>query len=357
MGKKTLVFLLSILFIGSTFIFSDPMSLGKEKRNMNVVDKIYLARQRANVVDNFGLRINTAHASLDENELEYAVQVGPITGSASANYVYAAFFNPTGSGRTAVLKRIAVYANATTTGNWVNLSVRRITTSTAGTQIAAADIPEKNASSSAPVLQVRHTGVTATFAGATESRILGQPLAGAAGAFYSQRDITFSSSSEKIILQPGEGIGLYQEAAGDIDDQIRMYVEWEEVTSPPAAQNEFLFAFPRVEIAATATTTYNAFYNPSTSGKSAVIKRIWFGSETCDAAANYAGFLSLQRISTSTGGTLIASSSIPKKNTSGATTTMQMRYATAVPGVIVATSGTVDVCIVHVSSCGITNEL
>lgn len=356
MGKKTLVFLLCVLFAGGTFLSSDPALLGKEKKNMNIVDKIYLAKQNANVVDNFGLGVKKAQAALDENELEYAVQVGPITGSAIANYVYAVFFNPTGSGRTAVLKRIAVIANATTTGNWVNLSVRRITTSTAGTQISASDIPTKNSSSSAPVLQVRHTSTSVAFAGTVDSRILGQPLAGTAGAIYSRRDITFASSSEKLILQPGEGIALYQEAAGSINNQIRMLVEWEEVTSAPTAQNEFLFAYPRVELPATATTTYNTFYNPSTSGKSAVIKRIWFGAETCDAVANYAGFLSLQRITTSTGATLVASSSIPKKNTSGATTTMQMRYATAVPGVIVATSGTADARIAHVAVCGAANE-
>lgn len=349
MGRKSLVIFLVVLFVIGSF-FATPNSAESVSKK-NIVDKIYLAKQNDNVVDNFGF-VKTAKAALDETQLEYSVHVGPVTGSTSGNYTYAAFFNPTGSNRSVLIKSIYTRSNATSTGTYVNLSLRRITTSTAGTLIAASDIPEKNASSSAPVLEVRFGGPTVAFAGATESRILGQSMPGAVGQFHSIRNITFSSTSERLVLHPGEGISLYQEAAGTTSQQVYARIEWEEVTSAPSAQNEFLFAFPRVEVAASAGYKYNALYNPSGSGKSAIVKRVWLGAETCDTTAVYTNTLSLRRISTSTAGTLIASSSIPKKNTQGATTTLQMRHT----NVTVATSGTTEARIASLTPCGAAGE-
>lgn len=351
-NKKFIILFLAGLILNmglAPVVFSDVARyLESLPDSRGIVDKIYLAKQDKDVVDNFKLGVRTAQAALDSNELEYAIDVGPVNGSASANYVYAAFFNPSGSGRTAVVKRIAVRANAVTTANYVNLSVRRITASSAGTQVSAGDIPHKNSDSSDPVTTVRYAGVTVTFAGATQSRLMGQAMPGAARQFHSYRDITFGSSDEKIVLQPGEGIALYQEAAGSSNQRIRMYAEWEEVASAPTAQNEYLLAIQRVENAASANYVYNSFFNPAASGKTAIVKRIWFGSETCDTTAVYTNRISLKRISAASGGTQIAVANIPKKNTSSANSAMDVRYT----GVTVTQVGGADARLGHITPCG-----
>lgn len=287
-------------------------------------------------------------AALDSNELEYMIDVGPIAGTATANYVYVALFNPSGSGRTALIKRIAIRVDAVAAANYVNLSLRRISAASGGTLIAASNIPKKNASSSNPILEVRHTGPTVTFVGVVQSRLMGQPMPGAAGYFYSVRDISFGPNDEKIVLQPGEGVALYQEAAGDIDQRIRMYVEWEEVTNTPSAQNEYLLAIQRVEVAATANYVYNSFFNPVGSGKTAIVKRIWFGSETCDATAVYTNNISIRRISSASGGTWINPTGIPKKHTGSANSVMDVRYG----GPTVTLVGGTDARLGMITPCG-----
>jgi hypothetical protein len=351
--KITTLFLVGAIFFSGFYpnaFISLIQEAVKYARGEVIVDKIYLARQNKNVVDNFLSGVHKAEAALAPGEREYMLNVGPVTGSTAANYVYASFFNPSGSGRAVVIKRIAIRSNTgnTTAANYVNLSLRRTTTGSAGTQITAANIPKKNASSSDAVLEVRHTGVTVAFAGATESRILGLPQSGAVGAYYGYRDITFGDNDEKIILQPGEGMAVYQEAAGDVDSRVRVYIEWEEPGNIPTAQNEFLFAFPRVENAAAANYTYNSFFNPLTSGKAAIVKRIWYGAETCDGAAVYTNNIVLRRISNATGGTAVASSSIPKKNTSGATTSMEFRHTNVTETLV----GGTDARLGHVTPCG-----
>jgi hypothetical protein len=275
----------------------------KAHKEGKVIDKLYLASKNKNVVDRY-FSIPVAQAAVNAAEKEYMLDIGPVDGSTSANYNYVAFFNPSGSGRTISIKRVAVRSNtaSTTAANYVNLSTRRITTSTGGTQIIAANYIYKNASTSDSIAEVRIANPSVTMAGITDSRILGQPLSGAVGAYYSTRDITFGPSDEKIVLQPGEGLAVYQEAAGSAITSIRVVIEWEETTNAPPPENEFLFAFPRVEVAATAGYTYNSFFNPVSSGKTAVVKRIWFGSETCDGAAVYTNNIILQRTSSASGG-------------------------------------------------------
>lgn len=320
-----------------------------------VVDKIYLAKQNKNVVDNFLSGAKKAEAAISKNEKEYMLHIGPVNGSTAANYVYASFFNPSGSGRTAVIKRIAIRSNTgtTTAANYVNLTVRRTTAAPTGTQIATADIPKKNASSSDSIIEVRHTGVSVTMAGTVDSRILGQPQSGAVGGRFSYRDITFGTDDEKIVIQPGEGIAVYQEAAGDVDSRVRVYIEWEEQTSVPTAQNEFLFAFPRVEVAAAANYIYNSFFNPAGSGKVAVVKRIWFGTESCDTTAVYTNNIVLKRTSAASAGTAITASNIPKKNTGSANSVMEFRRT----GVTVTEVGGVDARLGHITPCAVAGQV
>ncbi len=317
-------------------------------RGENIVDKTYLARQDTNVVDNFRLSSRSVQAALDPAELEYMIDVGPIAGSTAANYVYAAFFNPGGSGRTAVVKRIAVRANAVAAANYVNLTVRRISASSLGTEVVAANIPKKNSGSTNPVMTVRHTGVTVTWVGVTNSRILGQAMPGAIGEFHSYREITFGTSDEQLILQPGEGIALYQEAAGNANQRIRMSVEWQEVAVAPTAQGEFLFAFPRVENTAGTNYVYNSFFNPGASGRTAIVKRIWFGSETCLAGAVYANNVVIRRTSAASGASQVLGSDIPRKHTGSPNSAMDIRHT----GVTVTLVGSADSRLGHVTPCG-----
>lgn len=355
--KKCLIIFLivSVLFSGfdpAGFIYGIKNIMSDS--TSGVVDRIYLASKNKNVVDNFFSKQQRVFASVNVAEKEYVIDIGPINGSTTANYVYASFFNPSGSGRTASIKRIAIRSNtaSTTASNYVNLTLRRITAASAGTQITAANFPQKNASSSNSVMEVRYGGATTTFAGTADSRILGVPLSGAAGAYYSQRDITFSTNDEKLILQPGEGVAVYQEAAGTIVTKARILIEWDETANAPSARNEFLFAFPRVEVTATSSSVYNSFFNPSSSGKTAVIRRIWFGTETCDAASIYTNNIILKRTSAASAGTQIAASNIPKKNTSSANSVMEFRRT----NVTVTTVGGSDARIGHVTPCGTTGQ-
>ena len=291
-----------------------------------------------------------AHAAINAAEKEYIIDTGPVTGSTTANYVFATFFNPSGSGRTAAIKHLIVRADtaSSTASNYVNLTVRRITAASAGTQITQANFPQKNASSSNSVIEIRYNGVTSTFSGSVDSRIFGQPLSGAVGSSFSERDIQFGSSDEKIVLQPGEGIAVYQEAAGVASTKARIVFEWDETANAPSSSGEFLFAFPRVAVASSTNFVYNSFFNPSASGKSAVVKRIWYGTETCSAAAVYTNSLVLKRISAASVGTAIAASNIPKKNTGSTDSVMEFRYNNA----IVTQVGGTDTRLGHMTPCG-----
>lgn len=353
---------ISIVFLIISLLFSgfDPIGFVYVYKNLTktettgIVDKIYLAGKNKNVVDSFFSQRNTAHAAVNSAEKEYVLDIGPVNGSTTANYVYASFFNPSGSGRTTAIKRIAIRSNtaSSTAANYVNLSVRRISAASGGTAISAADFPKKNASSSDSIMEARIAGASTTLSGTVDSRMLGQPLSGAVGAYFSQRDVTFASGDEKIILQPGEGVAVYQEAAGSRPTVVRVHIEWEEATNAPSPGNEFLFAFPRVEVAATANYVYNSFFNPGSSGKTAVVRRIWFGSETCDAAAVYTNNLVIKRISAASGGTAIATTSIPKKHSGSSNSVMDFRRT----GVTVTQVGGADAKIGHVTPCGTTGQ-
>lgn len=295
-----------------------------------------------------------AHAAISAAEKEYTINIGPVAGSTAANYVYATFFNPSGSGRTVSIKRIAVRSNSAsaTASNYVNLTVRRITAASAGTQILAANFPKKNTSTVDSIAEVRYAGVTATLSGTIDSRVLGQPLSGAVGAYFSDRDITFSSSDEKIILQPGEGIAVYQEAAGTASSVAHVLLEWDEATNAPTSLNEFLFAFPRLEIAATVNYVYNSFFNPAASGKTAIVKRIWFGSEACDTTGIYTNNIVIKRTSAASAGTQVVASNIPKKNTSSSDSVMEFRHT----NVTVTQVGGTAARLGHVTPCGTTSQ-
>ena len=108
---------IGVLIVSLLFSGFDPMGFVYVFKNFSkdrdslIVDRIYLAQQNKNVVDTFFSNNTRAHAAITATEREYVIDIGPVNGSTTANYVFASFFNPTGSGRTAAIKRIAIRSN------------------------------------------------------------------------------------------------------------------------------------------------------------------------------------------------------------------------------------------------------
>ncbi len=178
----------------------------------------------------------TAHAALDPAASEYMLSMGPITGSTTGSvvtpYTYASIVNPIGSGKTFVIKRVRINSDAVAAAaTYQDLSLYRVSTVSAGTLISGSGIPKKNTDSIDSKAEARYGNVTATIIGNTDSRIMSVVAASAIGNANGGKDVTFNS--QQLILRPGHGITLSQIAGGDVDQRIRMAVEWEEVNTAP----------------------------------------------------------------------------------------------------------------------------
>ncbi len=317
-----------------------------------IIDKLYLSSLANKVVDNFGA--GTAEAALSGSTSQYLINIGPINGSTSSGYVYATIMNPTGSGKTLSVSRLRIATDAVAAATFQSLTVRRISSSTGGTLIATSDIPKKNSDSTDSVALIRHTGVTATYSYTANSRLTTIVGAGAVGVSDSVSDQSFQDA-ENIILQPGEGLAYYQEAAGSANQRVKMYLEWTELGSAPASQGEYMLNYPRVEVAATAGYGYASFFNPVGSGKTAVVKRISI-DVTCDAAAVYTNNIGITRITSATGGTQITSSEAPKKNTTTPDSVMEFRHTGVTLGFAQATSTATSTGFTTISPCGAASQ-
>lgn len=356
--KKSIKFSL-IIFLILFFVFSGATAggilnnLAEWLNSRNIVDKIYLAQKDSNVVDKFNSGIHQAHAALDSGQLEYYISIGPIAGNVTATYNYASLFNPAASGKTAIIKKIYIQSNASTTAVFQDLNLYRISTSTVGTQIAAADIPKKNTGSVDSVMNIRHTNPTVTVVGTNDSRLMAVVGAAAVGAVYGTKELVFGANDEKIILQQGEGVVLGQVAAGDIDQQIRISFEWEEVASgsTPASQGEYMLAYPRVENAAAVDYKYHTFFNPAASGKTAVVKRIIVDVDA-DGTAVYTNDIHIRRITAASAGTQITQANIPKKHTGSANSIVEARYL----GVTAILAGTSSSTLIRVMPPGAASQ-
>ena len=287
----------------------------------------------------------TAQAAEDPAEAEYWQSVGPITGSTTAAYTYVSFFNPSGSGRTMIAKRIRINSDAVAAATYQDLAVMRTSAASGGTLIASADIPKKNIDSANSIAEVRHGGVTTTIVGVADSKLMAVVAAGAAGNANGGRDYTFRN--QQLVLQPGQGIALSQTAAGDTDQRIRMAVEWEEMVSAPTATNDYMLAYPRVENAAATDYKYQTLFNPVGSGKTALVSRLNLDVD-CDTTAIYTNQIYIRRITAASAGTQIASTNIPKKHSGAATSVVEARRS----GVTATLAGTADSVIREVTPCG-----
>jgi hypothetical protein len=270
----------------------------------------------------------TTNAPTAQNE--YIIDPGPIDGSTAANYVYASFFNPSGSGKTAVIKRISIRVDTAGAAAYIPMTLRRITSASGGTQITAANIPKKHTGSADPILVVRRTGVTVNFAGSTDSRIVSVTTPGAVGAVAAPsitgyKELLFEND-EKLILQPGEGISLYQEAGGSANFRVKILVEWQEVTATPSSQGEYLMSIGPVTGSTASGYVYASLFNTSTSNKNYVVKRIEIRANRIGALTT-PGYIpvTIRRITSASGGTQILPDHIPKKHSGTATSTAEIR--------------------------------
>ncbi|MEM2619536.1 MAG: hypothetical protein QW356_08705, partial [Candidatus Hadarchaeales archaeon] len=262
---------------------------------------------------------------------EYLLSIGPINGSTTMPYTYASILNPAGSGKYAIVKRIEARVSAAAAATYIPMSVRRITAASGGTQIAAANVPKKHTGSPDTAMDIRHTGPTVTFAGATESRILGITSEGAVGQQHGWQSLVFVPN-EPLVLKPGEGIALYQESGtGNTGHRVILLVEWAETTTAPSAERDYVLSIGPVTGTATAGDNFASFFNPADSNNVAVIKKMMV-MVVATTTATYVP-ITVRRISSATGATSIPPDNVPRKHTDAPAPALVARYgnATVIP--------------------------
>jgi len=161
---------------------------------------------------------------------KYLATTPMISGSTTAGYCYASIFNPAGSGRLIAIKKLRPLCFAAAAAVYIAFTTYRITAASGGTLLAATDIAKKDTTLDAnPVAQIRHTGVTVT----TAQRVISFTSPGAAGYVHFLAGMLEFKEGEEIILREGEGLAVVQEAAGDADFRVFLFVEWDEFTGEP----------------------------------------------------------------------------------------------------------------------------
>jgi hypothetical protein len=155
-------------------------------------------------------------------------------------------------------------------------------------------------------------------------------LQGAVGAatapsITGYKELLFEND-EKLILQPGEGIALYQEAAGNANFRVKILVEWQEVTTTPSSQGEYLMSIGPVTGSLNSGYVYASLFNPSNSNKNYVVKRIEIRANRTGALTT-PGYIpvTIRRITSASGGNQISQDYIPKKHSGTATSTAEIR--------------------------------
>jgi len=158
---------------------------------------------------------------------KYIAVTPVVSGSTTANYVYASLFNPTTSGIYVAVKKIYPLVFAVATAVYIQISVFRITSASGGTLLPASAIAKKDTRFPDPKVEVRYAGVTVTNTGA---RVTSFIAPGATGQVHFLGGMITFNDYDELILRPGEGIALIQESAGDADFRVIFIVEWDEFT-------------------------------------------------------------------------------------------------------------------------------
>jgi hypothetical protein len=145
--------------------------------------------------------------------------------------VYSTFFNPTGSGKNFIIKKLMTKVNrsgAATVPAYTPFSLRKISSHSGGTSVASTSIPKKHSNTATTTAEIRTTGVTVSLMQSTSSRLVSGTTPGVVNQpFGDQEDSIYYG--DELVLKSGEGIALYNEqATGDANVRYRFLVEWDE---------------------------------------------------------------------------------------------------------------------------------
>jgi hypothetical protein len=154
---------------------------------------------------------------------QYASPV--VSGSTTAGYVYHSILNPSTSNNLMAVRRIVINWVTVAAAVYIEGALYRITAASGGTAFPATSVGKKD-SYPTPTVDIRHSGVTVTL----ENKMFNLITPGAAGQTTGIFDLFFDRDDGRsdIILRPGQGLALRQEAAGDTDFRVSIMVEWEE---------------------------------------------------------------------------------------------------------------------------------
>lgn len=298
-------------------------------------------------------------SSAPSSQGEYAIDVGTINGSTTSGYNYTSFFNPSASGNTAVIKKVSLRIDSVSTALLIPMSLRRASAASGGTQITAANIPKKHSGTANTTMEIRRTGVTATLSGDATSRLTSVQTASAVGSAVVSSTTAYKEfifeNEENIVLQPGEGIVLYQEAAGDADFRVKVLIEWDEMSSgsTPGSQGEYLLSTGPITGNTSSGYVYSSFFNPSGSGKNVVVKRMEIRSNRTGTLVA-PGYIpaTIRRTTAASGGTTLTLANVPKKHSGTSTTVAQFNHT----GPTVTFANVADSRLLGVTTPGAVNQ-
>jgi hypothetical protein len=155
---------------------------------------------------------------------QYSSPVVP--GSTTAGYVYHSIFNPGTSTNLMAVRRIVINWVTVAAAVYIEGALYRINAASGGTAFPATSVGKKDTSYPTPTVEIRHSDVTVTL----ENKMFNFITPGAAGQITGISNLSFDRGDGRsdIILRPGQGLALRQEAAGNGNFRVSIMVEWEE---------------------------------------------------------------------------------------------------------------------------------
>ena len=158
----------------------------------------------------------------------YSVVTPEITTTAVTNYRIASIFNPNGSGKTIVIKRIIVSnrCNAASAVNIIKLTF--LSADVTGTDISSS-IAKKDSGFPASIAVVKHTAAqTGTLGNDVAAYAKVGTASGSAELICDYYYANASVEGQEVILNPNQGFVVQKLLAGDVDDRFTVVIEWEE---------------------------------------------------------------------------------------------------------------------------------
>jgi len=160
---------------------------------------------------------------------QYASPV--VTGSTTSGYVYHSFFNPTTSTDLVAVRYLRINWVTAASAVYIEAALFRITSVSGGTTVPVTNVGKKDTNYPDPTIDIRYANPTVTLAQKMLSFItpgaVGQTI-GIVEQYYKGPD-----GRSEIILRPGEGLALRQQAAGDADFRVIFVIEWEQFQGLP----------------------------------------------------------------------------------------------------------------------------